>query len=122
MVAEKILIVDDEPDVARTLQLLLKHEGFPAGIASGGKEALKKLGACDLVLLDILMPKMSGKQVLEEMRKRRIRKHVIVISASGLTEAMRRELEAIYPGISFVSKAHMTEHLIPAVKKALGKG
>ena len=58
MVAEKILIVDDEPDVARTLQLILKHEGLPAGIALRGKEALKKLGACDLVLLDIMMPKI----------------------------------------------------------------
>ena len=121
MAAEKILIVDDEPDVARTMQLFLKHEGLPAGIALGGKEALKRLDACDLVLLDMMMPNMSGKQVLEDMRDRHIRKQVILVSASGLTEALKRELAAIYPGIGFVSKAHIAEQLIPAVKKALGK-
>jgi len=116
---KKILIIDDEPDVARTMQLLLQHDGLEADIALGGEEGLKKMKEYDLVLLDIMMPKMSGRQVLAEMKKRGLKKKVIVVSAVGLPDAMRDEFAALYPGTGFVGKSHMNEDLVLEAKKAL---
>ena len=119
---KKILIIDDEPDVARTMQLLLQHGGLEADVALGGAEGLRKMKDYDLVLLDIMMPKMSGRQVLAEMKKRGLKAKVIIVSAVGLPDTMRNEFAALYPGTGFVSKPHINEDLVPETKKALGGG
>jgi CheY-like chemotaxis protein len=119
---KKILIIEDEPDVARTMQLLLQHGGLEADIALGGEEGLKKMKEYNLILLDIMMPEMSGRQVLDEMKKRGLKKKVIIVSAVGLPDTMRSEYAARYPGTGFVSKSHMNEYLVSEAKKALEGG
>ncbi len=83
----KILIVEDEEVLLNILKNKLQKEGYLVVTAKDGKEGLKVMKAAepDLVLLDILMPKMTGMQVLEEMNKEGlIHKYpVIIISNSG---------------------------------------
>ena len=66
MPKEKILIVDDEPDIVETLQDRLEYYGYDVSVAYDGEEALKKTddNPPDLVLLDIRMPGMDGMEVL----------------------------------------------------------
>ena len=66
----KILVVDDEPHIRRILQFLLEQEGFSVVMAADGEEALAKLSEVhpDLVLLDVMMPKLDGFSVLEQIR------------------------------------------------------
>ena len=68
--AKKILIVDDEKDIATSVKTLVDNLGYLGTIANDGKSALDilKKDRFDLVLLDILMPKMSGREVLEKIR------------------------------------------------------
>jgi len=85
--AKKILIVEDEEILSDLLQKRLKKEGYGVLLARNGEEGLKMIKETepDLVLLDIIMPKMSGFQVMEEMNKEENLKKipVIIISNSG---------------------------------------
>ena len=85
--AKKILIVEDEEIMINLLQRKLDREGFNISIARDGEEGLKAMREKppDIVLLDIIMPKMGGFEVMEEMQKDKELKKipVIVISNSG---------------------------------------
>lgn len=84
---KKILIVEDEDIIVDLLQKKLSQEGYEISIARDGENGLKMMRQIkpDLVLLDIIMPKMGGFEVLEEMRKDEALKKipVIVVSNSG---------------------------------------
>jgi CheY-like chemotaxis protein len=85
--AKKILLVEDEEIMIDLLQKKLTKEGYEVSIARDGEEGLKLMRSekPDLVLLDIIMPKMGGFEVMEEMAKDKELKKipVIVISNSG---------------------------------------
>jgi CheY-like chemotaxis protein len=99
-----ILVVDDEPNIRRLLVTYLKKQGYRLHEASNGREALEAMrrGEEDLVLLDLMMPEMSGLEVLEqraadpELRK----VPVIVLTASqgpDMTDALDRGICALLP-------------------------
>ena len=71
MVQKKILVVDDEPDIVESIKAVLEREGYSVVTAGNGTEALKKLEKhkVDIALIDFFMPDMSGRQLIEEMRK-----------------------------------------------------
>lgn len=68
---EKILIIEDDSRIARFLELELRHEGYQVEIASDGRSGLEKaLGSdVDLVILDLMLPLLSGIEVLRRIRK-----------------------------------------------------
>ena len=68
--AEKILIADDDPDVALFVEINLQESGYEIALASDGEEALRKAHDLrpDLVVLDVMMPKLDGIAVLEQLR------------------------------------------------------
>lgn len=78
-----MLIVDDEPAIITLLQYNLKRENFEVDSAINGKEALQKIKAHDytIVLLDLMLPEMSGEEVLKQMRMDRITTPVIILTA-----------------------------------------
>lgn len=66
---KKILLVDDEPDIIEFLQFNLEQNGYKVISANDGEEALRKLNEKpDLVILDVMMPKMNGYQVFTKIR------------------------------------------------------
>jgi len=85
--AKKILLIEDEEIMIGLLQKKLTNEGYEVSVARDGEEGLKAMREVrpDLVLLDIIMPKMGGFEVMEEMNKDKELKKipVIVISNSG---------------------------------------
>jgi CheY-like chemotaxis protein len=66
-----VLIVEDDPDTARTLALLLRHNGFKTRVARGGTEALRAVGRWepDVVLLDLGLPDLDGYEVARRLRR-----------------------------------------------------
>lgn len=78
---ERILVVDDEPQVVNMVCQYLKLEGFTAIPCYGGKEALSKVASerPDAVILDLLMPEVDGFTVLESIKKDETKKHLTVI-------------------------------------------
>lgn len=69
--AKRVLIVDDEADISASIKMICEGEGFETSVVNDGKSALDllKKQKFDLVLLDILMPGMSGREVLQTIRK-----------------------------------------------------
>jgi DNA-binding response OmpR family regulator len=82
----KILICDDDRNICELLRLYLEKEGYALAIANDGEEALAKFSseAPDLILLDIMMPKLDGWQVCREIRKKS-NVPIIMITAKGET-------------------------------------
>ena len=83
-----ILIVEDDPTVGESLRHLLKKKGHEILLASNGKEALQlfRHEVVDLVITDVVMPKMDGIELLEGVKGLRPETEVIVISAQGTIE------------------------------------
>src|SRR5580700_1440851 len=95
-VKEKILVVDDEPSIRKYLQTLLEVDGFDVQTASTGKEALKIVSEGDrpdFIILDVLMPEMSGLDTLQELMHLDRSLNVIMLSCSNevgtVVEAIR---------------------------------
>ncbi len=69
--AETILVVDDDPDIARFVEVNLRSAGYDVAVAGDGEEALERAGDLrpDLVLLDVMMPRIDGFEVAQRLRK-----------------------------------------------------
>jgi len=89
---KKILVAEDEKAIAKALELKLKHEGFSVKLALNGKEALDILSKekFDLVLLDLMMPKLDGFGVLDGLKNIQNKTPVIVVSNLGQEEDKKR--------------------------------
>ena len=115
---ERILIVDDDPDIRKILQDRLENLGYRVSIAVNGKEALDKISVEDpeLMLLDLQIPEIDGMEVL-----RRARDYpglvVIIITAFGTVE---RAVEAMREGAyNFITKPFSAGHLEMIINRAL---
>jgi len=92
--AYKLLVVDDNKDVVETLQRRLTKEGYEVSAAYDGEEAMQKEKEADpdIILLDLMMPKLNGFEVLKEVREKfkdRWRP-IIIISAKDELESMQK--------------------------------
>ncbi|MFL5359232.1 sigma 54-interacting transcriptional regulator [Archangium sp.] len=115
-----VLVVDDEEQVRTFLAELLSSSGYQVRCASSGSQALEMLsgGSFDVVLLDVMMPEMSGLEVLRRYRASGGGAPVIVLSAlSGAEDAMR----AMKMGASdYLSKPFSNDELEDAMSRAQG--
>ena len=116
---ERILIVDDEPEIVRGLADNLKFEGHDTVTAANGAEALAAVAgeAPDLVLLDIMMPVMSGWDVAKELRRRGIDVPIIMLTARG--EEVDRVLGLELGADDYLCKPFSMRELMARVKVLL---
>jgi DNA-binding NtrC family response regulator len=116
-----ILIVEDDPAVGESLRLLLKKKGHDILLASNGKEALQlfRHKVVDLVITDVVMPKMDGIELLEAVKGLRPETEVIVISAQGTIE---KAVQAMKCGaFDFIEKPINPRIISLLVERALEK-
>ena len=87
--AESILVVDDDPDIARFVEVNLRSAGYEVAVASDGEEALEKAGDMrpDLVLLDVMMPRIDGFEVAQRLRQnpQTANTSIIMLTAKALS-------------------------------------
>jgi DNA-binding response OmpR family regulator len=85
----KILVVDDEPNIALALEFLMEKQGFEVKKAYNGKQALESLidFQADIIILDVMMPGMDGFEVAKKIRKNQdlADSHIIFLTAKGTT-------------------------------------
>jgi len=118
---KRVLIVDDEPDIAQLMKQLLEQAGFSAEYALDARKGIKMIGRFDIVLLDLLMPQMSGQEFLAEAKKDGANVPIIVVSALVLGSEEKEALSAKYPGVGFLSKLDIGKGLVNAVNARLRK-
>ena len=82
---KRILLVEDEPGLVLTLRDRLSREGYAVETATDGESGLSRAAgeAFDLVLLDVMLPRMGGFDVLKDLRKRNVETPVIMLTARG---------------------------------------
>jgi diguanylate cyclase (GGDEF)-like protein/PAS domain S-box-containing protein len=117
----KILIVDDEPNMAQSIQGLLQVSGLTAKVATDGSAALTLLQEqkFDLVLLDLNMPDMDGTAVLENINRLGIRTNVIVISAEA---EVQKAIHVLKIGAKdYIRKPYSPDELFFSIKKVMEK-
>lgn len=117
---ERILLVEDEEKLARMVELELKYEGYSVEKALDGRRGLELAlsGEFDLVLLDIMLPQMSGMEVLRRLR-RESQVPVIMLTAR---DSVVDKVSGLDSGADdYVTKPFATEELLARIRAALRK-
>jgi DNA-binding NtrC family response regulator len=117
----KILIIDDERSIRKTLREIFEYEKYSVDEAADGKEGLKKIkeNNYDVIFLDIKMPKMDGMEVLEKAQDEIPEVPIIMISGHGNIDTA---VEAVKKGaFDFISKPPDLNRLLITVRNALDK-
>lgn len=121
---QKILFIEDEPALQKTLGDVLKQEGYGVVSALDGEAGLNLVATekPDLILLDLIMPKMDGFEVLKRLKADEETKDIPVIVLTNL-EAIGDVGKAIELGATtyLVKAQYSLEEVLEKVKKALGK-
>lgn len=115
----KILVVDDERDICRALEFLLKAEGYSIVTASNGEEAIERINAehFDVVLTDLKMEKIDGIGVLEKTKELSSDTAVIIMTAFASVESA---VEAMKKGAAdYIVKPFLNEEIRITVKRVL---
>jgi two-component system, OmpR family, response regulator RegX3 len=117
----RVLIVEDEEDFADPLAFLLRKEGFSPAVAATGSEALEEFdrNGADIVLLDLMLPGMSGTDVCKQLRARSA-VPVIMVTArdSEIDKVVGLELGAD----DYVTKPYSARELIARIRAVLRRG
>lgn len=121
--AFKILVVDDEPSIVRLMEFILARQGHEMMAAVNGEEALEKirLHKPDLVLLDIMMPRIDGYEVARTLRAdpETATLPIIMLSAKAQEEDIRK---GVAVGVNeYITKPFSPEHLVHVVADYLQK-
>ena len=120
---KRILIADDEPNIVVSLEFLMKQKGYEVMVVTDGEEALKAVAAFrpDLILLDVMMPRLSGYEVCQKIREQHAPEaiRIVMLSAKG------RDVE-VTKGIAvgadaYVTKPFSTRDLVAKVQELLGE-
>ncbi|WP_203362855.1 response regulator transcription factor [Bacillus sp. REN10] len=117
--SHKILIVEDEEKIARVIQLELTYEGYETETASTGTEALDKFhkGQWDLILLDVMLPGLSGMEVLRRIRSNDSIVPVILLTAR---DSVIDKVNGLDHGANdYMTKPFQIEELLARIRACL---
>lgn len=121
MKKNRILVIEDENLMNRTIEFQLKKDGHEVDTAMDGKTGLTKLEAndYDLIILDIMLPYLNGLEILAKMKQNEAKKNipVIIISATGLEDTV---LEGFKLGANdFITKPFILPEFAIRVRRLL---
>ncbi len=122
MSSKKILIVDDEQHVIRSLTFVLKKEGYDVSSAVNGEDAIARVHESkpNLMFLDVMMPKKSGYEVCQEVKSNPGLSdiHIIMLTAKGQEADRERGLNS--GADEFMTKPFSPRGVVERVKELLG--
>ena len=118
-VRSAILIVDDKPELLDSLYQLILLNGYEADKALGGEQALEALGRkhYDVVLLDLIMPGVSGHDVLDYAAREQLECKIIVVSGDSSFSGVKHALHC--GAFDFVKKPYDGQYLVAAISQAM---
>ena len=118
----RLLLVEDEVKVASFIRRALEEETYAVDLASDGAEGLCRASSesYDLIILDLMLPGMSGVEVLRQLRQQRIRTSVLVLTARSEVDQKVRGLDA--GADDYLTKPFAIEELLARVRALLRRG
>jgi two-component system OmpR family response regulator len=110
----RILVVDDEPNIAELLSAALSFEGYHVGVASTGAEAIEQVRAFrpNLVMLDVMLPDFDGTEVCRRLRNQGEQMPIVFLTARDATQ---EKVEGLSMGDDYVTKPFSIEELMARV-------
>lgn len=119
MTSAKVLFIDDDAELQALIPEILKYEGFDISVGSNGIECLEFLEHTtpDLIILDVMMPKMNGWDTLKEVRKAHPNLPVIMLSAKG--DSIDRVLGLELGADDYISKPFDDRELVARIRTRL---
>ncbi|MCG7902173.1 MAG: response regulator [Candidatus Thiodiazotropha lotti] len=119
----EILVVDDEPNIVLSLEFLMKKAGYNVTTANNGVDALNsiKQQRPDLVLLDVMMPRMDGYEVCQAVRGDPELSSVRIIMLTARGRDVERDKGMALGADDYVTKPFATQELVEKVKSLLDR-
>lgn len=116
-----IMVVDDEEDTRLTVKSILEDEGFKVELAVHGRDCLNKLKKIkpDLILLDIMIPGLTSKEIIAAIRKKKYKPLIKIIFLTVVRFAEMTQKGLNGDVVDFIEKPFDTPNLIKRIKKAL---
>lgn len=122
MSTKTILIADDEPNIVISLEYLLQREGYRVVVARDGQEALDAVAANapDLVLLDVMLPRVSGYEVCQTLRANAAHAgmRIVMLTAKGRDVEMSKGLAL--GADAYITKPFSTQDMLAQIRALLG--
>lgn len=120
----RILIVDDEPNIVISLEYLMRREGYEVAVAGDGEAALQAARATpppDLVVLDVMLPKLSGFEVCRRLRAepRLAGLRILMLTARGGEAEVARGVDL--GADAYVTKPFSTRELMARIRELLAE-
>jgi len=117
---KKVLLIEDEPQIARFVQLELQHEGYDVTLAYDGREGLEvfKASSFDVVLLDIMLPSLNG---IEVLRRIRFTSSVPIIMLTARDSVMDKVSGLDNGADDYITKPFAIEELLARLRSVLRK-
>jgi DNA-binding response OmpR family regulator len=119
--SQTVLIADDEPNIVISLEYLLQREGYRVLVARDGQEALDQAEQMhpDIVLLDVMLPKVSGFEVCQKLRENPAlsRMRILMLTAKGRDVEMSKGLAL--GADAYVTKPFSTQDLLAQIRAQL---
>ena len=118
----RVLVVDDDQDLAQHLARLVAQHGFAADVASSGAEALARIeqGGVDVILSDIRMPGFNGLDVLAAVRRLDLDVPVLLMTGEPTLDSAMMAVED--RAFRYLPKPLSRTHLVPALERAVEQG
>jgi len=119
--AHRILIADDESNIVLALEFLMKKEGYEVQTVSDGEEALRTIEKSppDLILLDIMMPKLDGYEVCQRIRSDPSMKDIVIIMLTAKGREVEREKGLALGADFYITKPFSTREVVQKVREVL---
>ena len=117
----RILIVDDEPNIVLALELLMKREGYEIRTVGDGEAAVEaaKQFRPDLILLDVMMPRMDGYEVCQRLRADPALKDVAIVMLTAKGREVEREKGMALGADLYITKPFSTRDVVSKVREVL---
>jgi two-component system alkaline phosphatase synthesis response regulator PhoP len=120
--AKKIMVVDDEPYIARVIKFKLEQEGYTVISANDGQSGLQKIKEekPDLVLLDVMMPGLSGYEVCQKIKEDADLAGIPVVILTAKGQERDREQGMTMGASDYITKPFSPNRLLELVKSMIG--
>ena len=117
----KIMVVDDEQDIREMINLMMQKEGFEAEMAQNGSDFLEKIDIFqpDLVTLDVMMPGLTTKEILEKLNEKESNPKVVLLTVIRYSREEREKILQMGNIVGYVTKPFDLDALMNTVKKHL---
>ena len=119
---KKILIVDDETDIIEILQFVLEAEGYECITATDGEEGLKlaKEASPDLIILDVMMPKINGYKISRLLKYDSKYKNIPILMITARSQEEDRVIGEETGADEYITKPFKVDYVVEKVKNYIG--